>query len=486
MTNKSFSFIGRELILIGYGLFLIIGILLAGKYTPYFLLAGIILPLLLYNFIENFSNLVLLYIVLLPFIQHFSFYAIKAGEFYITPHMVIQFIILSVVFFNFLYNYRAYQNKPTFFNKLLIALIIASIFSLIYPYSLPVDHTKRWLLFYTGIFENITFYFIILYLLKTEKDFTKKIIISIVISSLSALIIAFIEIRGLGFNLIKIFLARKYIGFGFHNTNLFGLYSALIFPLFFYVLTNKKYSSVRLVSLISFIVLSLLSVLCFNRGTFLVMVIELLFLFYIKANRKIIYLFIFAGLACAVYFHEFILLYIQRFIGGQGATKVNEYIDLSALYRLEAWKLAINLLFLFPFGLGAGGFQYAWERFGPHPEIYLGTPHELFLSIGVDYGIISMIIFIAILITSYYYCGVISKTKDDPASIFKYFRISLIGFVCYGVTTGGELSHLSGFIAPNNGYTLLLFVLFAIIIFHYRQLSSTKIIKSSKQSTPRT
>jgi hypothetical protein len=211
--------------------------------------------------------------------------------------------------------------------------------------------------------------------------------------------------------------------------------------------------------------------LTFNRGTFLVITIELFFLFFIKQNRKIIYLSITAAILGAIYFNELILLYLQRFIGSDQET-TRAYIDLSSLYRIEAWKLGISLLFLFPFGLGAGGFQFAWERFGPYPQIYLGTPHQLFLSIGVDYGTLSMIVFILILIVSYYYSHFMSKNTSEQNNLFRYLKISLIGYVCYGITTGGELSHLSGFTAPNNGYSLLLFTLLAIISFHvyYKKL----------------
>ena len=446
---KTFSRL-NELLLITYGLVLVLGILVLGKYAFYFLLGGILLPILLYISVNNFSTIILFYIVFIPFIQHFSFYAIKAGEFYVTPHMIIQFMILCVVFFKFLLTYKTHQNKLTFVDKLIIFLVVSSIFSLIYPYSLPVDHTKRWLLFYTGIFENVTFYFIISFLLRTEKDFTRKVIIAITLSSLSAFIIAFLEIKNLNFSLINIYLSRVLIGFGFHNTNLFGLYSAVLFPIYFFVLTNKKYSNIKRRLFLSFVILSLLSVLCFNRGTFLVIVIELFLLFQIKETRKLVLWFIIAALLILVYFHELVLLYVQRFFAGENEVSASsKYIDLSALYRIEAWKLGVSLLFMFPVGLGAGGFQYAWEKYGHYSQVYLGTPHQLFLSIGVDYGVLTMLIFIIILISVYYYCNSITKIESESNNIFRYLKISIIGFVCYGVTTGGELSHLSGFIAQS-------------------------------------
>ena len=470
--NKKYPYEIKDVALIFYGVVLLLGTIILDRYSAYVLLGGIIFPIVLYIAVSNFKYLILSYIVLIPFIQHFSYYAIKAGEFFVTPHMIIQFIILLAVFFSFLSTYKFNRNELKFLDKLIILLAISTIFSLIYPYTLPIDHTKRWLLFYTGIFENTTFYFIILYMLRNEKDFTDKLIIAISLSVLSASIIAFMEIKSLNFNLINLFLARMHIGFGFHNTNLFGLYSALIFPLYFFVLTNKKFSHLKIPLVISFVILSILSILCFNRGTFLIIVIQLFLLYRMKNNRKIIYVFVLACIVMAVYYNEILLLYIQKFLAGKNEATTSAYLDYSALYRLEGWKLGSQLLFVYPLGLGGGGFLYAWEKFGPAPSFFLPSPHQLFLSVGVSYGVLSMIIFIIILITSYSYCNKMAKSQHDAPNVFNYLKISIIGFVGYGVTTGGELSHLTGFITPNNGYTLLLFTLIAVISYHRVMFSS--------------
>lgn len=464
--NSRFSLEINDVVLIFYGVVLLLGTILLNEYSTYVLLCGIIFPIVLYIAVTNFKYIILSYIVLIPFIQHFSFYAIKAGDFFITPHMIIQIIILIAVLFSFLSTYKSNNSKLRLLDKLMILLAISTIFSLIYPYALQVNHTKRWLIFYTGIFETVTFYFIIIYLLRKEKDFTNKLITAISLSVLSASIIAFMEIKNLDFNLINIFLARMHIGFGFHNTNIFGLYSALIFPLYFFVITNKKFSHIKIPLVISFIIMSLLSMLCFNRGTFLIILIQLFLLYRMKRDRIIIYIFIIACIIFAIYYQELILLYIQRFLAGENEATTSAYLDYSALYRIEGWKLASQLLFLYPVGLGGGGFLYAWVKFGPYPLVYLPSPHELFLSVGVSYGVLSMAVFITILIISYSYCGKIAKSKNDAHNIFNYLKISIIGYVCYGLTTGGELSHLTAFIAPNNGYTLILFTFIAIISFH--------------------
>ncbi len=455
---------------------LLLSLLVLNKYSMLFmfLISCVPIAILLINY--NISSLILLYIAFLPIIQHFSFYGIYVGEFLINPHMLFQFILLVLIINDFLYNnYKNEKYKLNKTDKSILLMFVFSILSLIYPYSLPVDHTKRWLLFYTGIFETISFYFIIVYALFKKGLSIKNIILAILISSISSLFIAILEMKEFGFSIISIFLHRMIIGFGYHNTNLFGIFSAIVFPLYFYFLTEKDYKKYKLITFISFVILTVLSILCFNRGTFLVMGLEIFLLFFIKQNRKLIYYFSFFMILLGLAFYKVLYLYIDRFISGIGASASTAYLDVSALYRIEAWIVGLKVLYLYPFGVGAGGFQYAWIKYGVDPDYYLGTPHQLFLSIGVDYGVLTLLAFIFLLILSYIYCNHLSKSNSEYSSLFKFIKISLIGFAAYGFVTDGELSHLSGFIAPNNGYTLILFVLIAIISVEYNKYKQSKV-----------
>jgi len=439
---------------------------LMGDFAPLGILALILLPFLVYIFFADCSFLVLGYLALMPLIQHLSQHGAAVGDFDVTPHMVIQFFVLIAATNSFLFSYDARKNlKLNNLDKTLILFVLLTIFSLIFAYSLPVNHEKRWLLFYTGIFENATFYFVIVYITARDEDMANKILIALAISSFSAAIAAVQELHEVGFNLISIFLARMRIGFGYHNTNLFGIHSAILFPLSFFTLVSPRFRRVRVLAWVGFVILSVLSVLCFNRGTFIVLIIELFLLFFIRENRKIIYGFFVAMISAAVYFSHLLLFYIYRFIGGSNSSGDTSYLDTSAMYRYEAWKVGLKLLYLYPFGVGAGGFQYAWQIYGRYPTLFLGTPHQLFLSIGVDYGVLPMLCFIAMLILAFVYSEKLSKSAalNPHFEMFKYVKISLIGFVIYGTITDGELSHLSGLTLPNNGYTLLLFTLLGII-----------------------
>jgi O-antigen ligase len=193
-------------------------------------------------------------------------------------------------------------------------------------------------------------------------------------------------------------------------------------------------------------------------------------LFFIPQTRKKILSIIFIGIIFLIYFNNLVFLYIDRFIGGQGSETVQKLVDKSAYYRFEAWVVGLKMLFLYPLGIGAGGFQYGWEKYGSDPTFYLGTPHQLFLTIGVDYGLPALIVFISILITAIIFSKKLSKTgEEDEINIFKLLTISLISYATYGMITVGELSHLTGLMSPNNGYTIVLMILLAIISYYYQE-----------------
>ena len=451
-----------------YVLCFLLSIKLAPDFAvPILLLITISPPIIIYVARNNF-NLVLLYIALLPLVQHLNIYSIKVSDFVISPHMIFQGVIMFVVAADYFISTDGYDNNSLQkLDKLLLLFVFLSIPSLIFGYSLPVNHEKRWLLFYTGMFEPLILYFIVFYYLSKDSTNIKKIVIALLFTSLSSLIVASIELRSIGLDAVKIYLSRMRIGFGYHNTNLYGIHSTLLVPIVVYALQSKEFKETRLFALVSLLILSILTILCFNRGTIISIGMELLLLLFLKNSRRIVY-WIFVGLIVfCIIFNKVILFYALRFFGGETGTysNVSPLLDSSASYRLDAWKTGLKLLFYFPWGMGAGSFQYGWMMYGTDPSIYLGTPHELFLSIGVDYGVIPLILFIGILFIAVNQCWELSKIKlgNVENSLYQHIIISIIGFVLYGLVTDGELSHLTGFRIPNNGYTLVLVTLFAIV-----------------------
>jgi hypothetical protein len=433
-------------------------------YSPQIVIMLIILPFLAY-FVTAYTHFaVLIYIGFLPLIQHISYMSFaEIGGFLITPHMIIQFILTLALLVKYAKDYDGIPGEGlNLLDKFFILLTVFPLLSLIFSYGLPINQGKKWLLFYTGILETISFYFIIKYYLKQYDEFKKYLILAFLFTSFTSLVVALVEFNYIGFNIVKIYISRMRFGYGYHNINLYGIQSAVLFPIAFYALISEEFKKYRIFAYASFIILTVLSILCFNRGTFIVMAIELFFMFFYKSNRKAIYVFLLIAVLAGIYFSDLLILYFSRFVGGKGASKNNPLLDASALYRIEAWKLGLNLLWKYPFGVGPGGFQNVWERFGPYPNVYLGTPHQLFLSVGVDYGLMALLVFGAVLAYAFYSLNKIHKTHAADVSLARILKISVIGYVVYGMITDGELSHLSGFTFPNNGYTLILFSVLAM------------------------
>ncbi|MCK6600662.1 MAG: O-antigen ligase family protein [Bacteroidetes bacterium] len=401
-----------------------------------------------------------LFIIILPILQHYNFVAIEIGDFIITPSS----IYLIILFMLAIYDNKegkislSYKSIPNNSIILLIIIIVSSIVSQLINYNSIHNNTKQLLLFYTGIVESLLFIIIIN---KYYNKYLNDIILCVILSVLSSVVVAFIEIQSIGFSLLNIYMNRVAIGFGYHNTNLFGIVSALLIPLTIYYYRfgykiNYTFSVVITLCLVSLFCLSLLTL---NRGTILVLVFQIVMMWIPKQLRKTMSVVIFSICLVGIYNYDLILIYADRFSGVEVGEKIT---DPSALYRLEAWKVGFESIISNPFGLGAGGFQQYWENNGIDPTFFLGTPHQLFLSIAVDYGVLSAISFLFLLIIMIWN-GFNQFIRKNNILLYTT-SISFLSYLIYGMITDGELSHLSGSVYPNNAFT---FFLILIIFIHY-------------------
>jgi O-antigen ligase len=464
-------------LLIGLFYAIILTILLIVK-PSFFVYAIIVIPLFGLSLIILFTRIefaILAYIATIPIIQHFSLISVPLGGFRITPDMVIHILILIALLNEVVFSFN--PNKPKYLtgvDKALLVFVLLTFFSIIAASSQPIDHGKRILLYYTGIFQPISFYFILIHLLSKDKLFSKNLIVAITLTSLSASVIAFLELKEVGLNLIGIFLRRNEIGFGYRNTNLFGIHAALLFPIFFYAIHSKAFAKIKFIIWLNFILLSLLSFLTLNRGTFLILAVYLFILFWKKENRKIVLGFIVSGLVAAAYFSNLLIIYINRFLGGN-ATQTGFLGDESALFRIQIWKLGFETILKNPFGIGGTGFIDVWKKYGIDQSWTFVTPHQILLYIGVDYGLPALIAFIFLFVVLFKSLSYLSKNSEQKnTNLFYYVRLSLIGYLIHGFLTGGELSHLSGNIYPNNGYSYILMILLALVSV---ELTNRRIIK---------
>jgi O-antigen ligase len=198
-----------------------------------------------------------------------------------------------------------------------------------------------------------------------------------------------------------------------------------------------------------------------------VLAVYLFLLFWKKENRKIVIGFVFAGIVGAVYYIDLLILYINRFFGG-GGEQSKFLMDQSALYRLEIWRVAIEAIIEYPLGMGGIGYGYAWKKFSIDPTSIFLTPHQLLLYIAIDYGVPALLAFIFLFIIVFKSISLLSRAHSIPHSkLFYYIKLAFIGYFIHGFLTGGELSHLSGNMLPNNGYSYILMILLAIVSFQF-------------------
>lgn len=451
-----------------YALSITIIVIFRPNFFIYFAILIPLFPVLLFILINKLDYALLIYIVTLPIIQHYSNFSILLGDFRVSPDMIIHLVLLIASVNYFLYSYDTNTKRIlSLQDKILLVFVLLTVFSLIAASYFPINHSKRILLYYTGIFQPITFYFIILYFLSRVPDFLNKLILAIMLTASSAAIVAFIELREIGMSLINIFFARNQIGFGYRNTNLFGMHAALVFPLYFYALKSDDFKAQKYLLWLNFVLLSILSVLTLNRGTFVVLLVYLFLLFWKKENRKIVIGFVFTGIVSAIYFIDLLTLYMNRFLGG-GGEQSKFLLDQSALYRLEIWRVAIEAIIKYPLGMGGTGYRYAWKNFSIDPSQIFLTPHQILLYIAIDYGIPALLAFIFLFIIVFKWISLLSRADSIPHSkLFYYIKLAFIGYFIHGFLTGGELSHLSGNMLPNNGYSYILMILLVIVSFQY-------------------
>jgi len=457
-----------------YVLSITVLVIIRPTFIVYFAIIVPLLPVLLFILINKLDYSLLIYIAFTPIIQHYSFVSIHLGDFRVTPDMVIHLVLLIASLNHFLYSYDTNRKRSlSLQDKILLVFVILSVFSLIAASYFPINHSKRILLYYTGVFQPFTFYFIILYFLSRVPNFIKKLILAVTLTASSAALVAFIELREVGLSLINIFIARNEIGFGYHNTNLFGMHAALVFPLYFYALKSDDFKEQKPLLWLNFIFLSVLSVLTLNRGTFVVLAVYLFLLFWKKENRKIVIGFIFTGLVGAIYFIDLLNLYINRFFGG-GGEQSKFLMDQSALSRLEVWRVAIEGIINYPLGMGGIGYQYAWDKFGIEPSLNFVTPHQIILYIAIDYGVPALLAFILLFIIVFKRISILSHADNLANSkLFYYIKLAFIGYFIHGFLTGGEFSHLSGNLFPTNGYSYMLMILLAIVSFQYGKYTNS-------------
>lgn len=363
------------------------------------------------------------------------------------------------------------DNEPfTFFkaDNLLLLFLFCTFPSLLGSFYTGTPLHRSVIVYITAIVEPIILYFILRYIINSQKR-TKTLILFIVFSIGLGTLIGFILLVTSG-NILRFLIERGSAkGFGFRNINLYGTAAVLAFPLTFITPEYTDRKLIRALIVLFRYLIFFAMVITLTRGLQIVLGLELLILlfFYKKGRKKLLPFFAIIIVAIILYGQQLLVL-LYRFFSPNV-----ELASTSIEARLEAWRLSFMIFRNYPLGLGGGNFDWAWLKFRPTHLYFIpmGASHNIFLSIGTEYGLLGMLFFIIILVTQIRMCWWLYK--NSKILLYKNLAfiigVSFIGYCAYGISTGGELSHITQYypLTMLNSFTLILFVLFAVVTVMY-------------------
>jgi len=437
------------------------------SFATYFVLVALPLCFMILS-IRDIHLGILALILSIPFLNMIlKRTAITVGLIAVSPFSIMMWVIF--VFFT-LSSIIKNQNIKRFFysssDKLLILFAVTAFSSLLSSYYIGTPFERSILVYVTSIVEPVLFYLLFRRILLDEKriDLT---LFTIVLSLAIGLAMGFFLMLTRQQNLL-LFLTERggSRGFGFRGTNLFGIAAVLVFPLIL-LFTRRSTSKIRrLISYGTIIMIFVAIVTSFTRGLQITFLIEFfILLFFYRSGRKSLYPVLVLMVTAVLIFRERLLFLLVRFLTSGPLTPLS-----SEAGRIEAWKVSLIALVKYPFGLGGGNFHHVWQQFKATSIVRalpLEASHNIFLSIGTEFGILAMLLFLIFLFMQFRMCWWIFKNSQKRLyrDIALIIGISYIGYCIYGLTTGCELSHLSRYDPATtiNSFTIILFTLFAVI-----------------------
>lgn len=268
-----------------------------------------------------------------------------------------------------------------------------------------------------------------------------------------------VQLLGIGFDLETIKNSRDALSFGYHNGNIFVNIALMVFPLLMNYLLYEKTSRKEKVFLILSLGLQALSIfLTFSRGAWLGLAICVFLILISKKYKYICISLVIIGLVASPFVLPKIL--------GRGDSSAHFLENTSNTARILAAMTSKDIMKNNLFGVGYGNFNSYYRANAANS--YLGfdeglrvnviTPlytmehaHNFFLNIGVEGGIISLILMVLI------FANRIKETIKSY-SINRGIFVSIMLFLFIGLTTGIVLNHKG--VVTN---TYIMWILFAMI-----------------------
>lgn len=367
-------------------------------------------------------------------------------------------IYLTTLFFLKFKEIKNYyiENSKQIVSNFMIFIIIFLIFSLnSVIFSNNILNSLRHV--YLGVITPIMF-MVAIQVFLNKKD-VRKVYYLLILSMNFSCLYGFLQISrgGIAFDAIKS--NRILLTFGYHNVNIFAGILLLILPLVLdLILYSENSKKIKVFLFVSLFLQVLALGISFTRGAWLTFLICIFIMLSSKKYKRLLIIYIIAGLV--------VMKPLLTYIISRGTGTVTFLSNQSAAGRIQAIFTSFRIMFEYPFGIGMGNYQEVYKRFAidgymmiprqlrwkmTAASFSLEHAHNLFLQIGVELGIITLIIFVLVLLNRL-------KLALKKYSINRGLFVSIIIYAIYAVVTGNELNH-KGVISG----TLILFMYFSLI-----------------------
>lgn len=309
---------------------------------------------------------------------------------------------------------------------------------------------------YLSILMPITLMFFII--ITFNKEDMKKIYYSNILAINFSCLYGFSQILFIRVPFKGIKLNRGLITFGYHNINIFAGVLMLIIPLIIELILYHNNSIKEKIFLYFSIIINMIALIfTFTRGAWISFIVILFIMLISKKYKKILYLF---TVIFALVSTKLIPFIISR------GTNVSFFQNESAIARIQSFFTSKQILLKFPLGVGGGGFAqmykiYATQGYLSMPESFrhkivtatysLESAHNLWLHIGVEFGIVCAVVFFSIIMNRI--LKLLANYSENRATF-----ASIISYLIFSVLTGVEYNH-KGIITA----TLIIWVIFSII-----------------------
>lgn len=350
------------------------------------------------------------------------------------------------------------RDKKSLLFKFYITLLLFFIFAL-NSSIFSLDLFKSLSYIYLGIVVPIMFMLCAISILKKEDII--KVFFSLILSLNFSCIYGVVQIMKDGISIESINKNRALLTFGYHNVNIFAGILITIMPLALEMILYKNKSLTKKQKLMlypSFALQAFALLITFTRGAWITFLLSALILMISKKYSKLLIAFSAVGL---VFIKPLFSLIISRGTGG-----TTFFANQSSMARMQSIFTDFHMMVKYPFGIGAANFYERYKEFAV--KGYLSMPealrwkvnaadymlehaHNLLLQIGVEFGVVTLILFIVLIINR---IRVMFKNYSDNRALFT----SLIIYIIFSVLTGNVFNH-KGVITG----TLVLFLIFGLI-----------------------